>query len=97
MKIAGISYCPVPAGEVLIGTPEQDPLAFSDEFPQHRVSLPYDYWLAKYPVTNIEFSEFAKSTNYVTQAEKQGWAFVFNVDEMAWEKVESGAGLTLPG
>ena len=91
MEFDGLKYCQVPAGECLIGSSEDDPLAWSDEFPQHTVDIPYDYWIARFPVTNAEFKKFVDATSYVTLGEIQGWAFVFNVQTMEWEKSEGAS------
>ena len=62
MKAAEVNWLKIPAGECLIGTPENDPLAWSDEFPEHTVSIPYDYWCARFPVTNRQFEQFVEAT-----------------------------------
>jgi formylglycine-generating enzyme required for sulfatase activity len=31
-----------------------------------------EYWIGKYPITNMEFSEFVKDSGYITDAEKEG-------------------------
>ncbi len=62
----------VPAGEFLMGSDKaQDPLAFDDELPQHRLHLP-EYWIGKYPVTVAQFAAFVKATGYKTTAEQRG-------------------------
>jgi formylglycine-generating enzyme required for sulfatase activity len=38
--------------------------------PQHTIEIPYDYWMARYPVTNDQFVSFINETNYVTIAEE---------------------------
>lgn len=35
-----------------------------DEKPQHACDLPYDYWMAKYPVTVAQFRAFVKESGY---------------------------------
>ena len=45
-------------------------LAYDDEKPQHTVEIPYDYWLARYPVTNEQFAKFVKETAYKFSLEK---------------------------
>src|SRR5579885_2595239 len=58
---SGIEYitpplCTVPAGPFLMGSdPKKDGQAFSDEQPQHRVTLPA-YQIAAYPVTVAEYT-----------------------------------------
>ncbi len=44
----------VPAGEFIMGAPEQEADREVDEGPQHRVSLP-DFWMARYPTTQAQW------------------------------------------
>jgi formylglycine-generating enzyme required for sulfatase activity len=88
IKIGGMEFVRVPKGEFVMGSREENELAFGDEFPQHRLEIPYDYWIAKFPVTYREFGEFVGATSHVTRAEKEGWCFVWNGKEDKWEKVE---------
>ena len=44
-----------------------------------------EYWIGKYPVTVEEFNEFIKETGYKTQAEKQGYAEIWNPLKKDWE------------
>ena len=87
LKFADIQFLKILAGDCLIGTPESDPLAFSDEHPEHTYTIPYDYWIARFPVTNRQFEQFVEATAALTRAEKVGWAYVFNPQEMKWEQV----------
>lgn len=53
----------VPAGDFLMGSGEDDPMAEDDEKPQHRVYLD-TFYIARYPVTNAEFQGFVQATGY---------------------------------
>jgi formylglycine-generating enzyme required for sulfatase activity len=54
----------ISAGEFLMGSDsEQDPNARDDEQPQHRLYLP-NYYLAKTPVTNAQYSAFVLATGH---------------------------------
>jgi len=54
----------IPAGEFLMGSdPQQDKFAFDDEQPQHTLYLP-DYYLARTPVTNAQYSPFVQATGH---------------------------------
>lgn len=88
LRIGGCDYQWIPRGPCLIGSPAGDPFADEDEFPQHTVEFPYDYWCDRLPVTNRDFQQFVNETGYVTLSEKIGWAYVFvpGVDE--WQKIE---------
>lgn len=86
--ISGEEYFLIPRGAALIGSLEDSPGADSDEFPQHTISFLYDYWCARFSVTNAQFGKFAEETGFVTLAEKIGWAYVFNPRVDKWEKTE---------
>ena len=51
--------------------------ADKDEYPKHKVTLT-SFWIDVTEVTNTQFSEFVKATNYITTAEK-------NID---WEELK---------
>ena len=44
--------------------------AQKDEYPKHKVSLK-SFWMDKTEVTNAQFAQFIKETNYITTAEKK--------------------------
>jgi formylglycine-generating enzyme required for sulfatase activity len=53
-----------------------------DGFPQDREGPIRDvalapYWIDPVAVTNARFAEFVEATGHVTQAEREGWSFVF--------------------
>jgi formylglycine-generating enzyme required for sulfatase activity len=51
----------IPAGEFLMGSdPQKDPDAEPEEQPQHTLHLP-DYYLAKTPVTNLQYMTFVQA------------------------------------
>jgi formylglycine-generating enzyme required for sulfatase activity len=47
-----------------MGSKDDNPIAYDAEKPQHTVELPYDYWLARLPVTNDQFAMFVESAPY---------------------------------
>ena len=54
----------VPAGEFLMGSAvPRDKHAYDDELPPHSVYLP-DFYIGKYPVTNVEYQAFVRSTGH---------------------------------
>jgi formylglycine-generating enzyme required for sulfatase activity len=85
---AGLRFVRIPKGKFIMGSREDDELAWEDEKPQHTFELPYDYWVGIFPVSVADFREFVQSTAYVTRAEKEGWCWVWNVEEMRWEKTQ---------
>jgi formylglycine-generating enzyme required for sulfatase activity len=68
--IAGIEFARIPAGKFLMGSKDDNKLAFDDEKPQHTVEIPYDYWMARYPVTNDQFAKFVEASAYRFSVEK---------------------------
>lgn len=53
----------IPAGKFVMGSKPENKLAGDDEKPQHTVDIPYDYRIARTPVTNAKFREFAEARN----------------------------------
>jgi formylglycine-generating enzyme required for sulfatase activity len=60
----GMEFVRVPAGKFLMGSKDDNKWAWDDEKPQHAVEIPYDYWMARYPVTNDQFARFIEETAY---------------------------------
>jgi iron(II)-dependent oxidoreductase len=71
-RFGNIDFVPIPKGKFVMGSKEDNPIAFNNEMPQHTVEIPYDYWITRYPVTTVQFGEFVNTTKYVTTAEKEG-------------------------
>jgi len=59
-----LGFVLIPAGKFLMGSSKKYPDAVGDEKPQHVVELPYDYYLARYPVTVAQFHTFVEETEY---------------------------------
>ncbi len=49
----GMEFMPVPAGKFIMGSKDS---GLDDEKPQHTVDIPYAYWMARYPITNEQYS-----------------------------------------
>jgi formylglycine-generating enzyme required for sulfatase activity len=86
----GIPTVRIPRGSFLMGSQDDNPMAWDDEKPQHRLEIPYDFWIGKHPVTSAGFAEFVGSTSHRTRAEREGWCWVWRVDGGEWGKVEGG-------
>jgi formylglycine-generating enzyme required for sulfatase activity len=62
LMISGIEFCHIPAGPFLMGSNirireyEED-----DKRPQHSVDIPYDYWMARFPITNAQYNTFMQA------------------------------------
>jgi formylglycine-generating enzyme required for sulfatase activity len=61
--IDGMEFVRVPAGKFLMGSTANNELASDSERLQHTVEIGYDYWIARYPVTNEQFAQFVATTN----------------------------------
>jgi formylglycine-generating enzyme required for sulfatase activity len=72
LVIGGIEFVRVPKGNFVMGSKYDNTLAYESEKPQHTVEITYDYWMAKFILTNSQFAEFIKTTNHITTAEKEG-------------------------
>ncbi|MBN8658291.1 MAG: SUMF1/EgtB/PvdO family nonheme iron enzyme [Anaerolineae bacterium] len=58
----GIEVVRVPAGKFTMGS-SRDKVggAYENSKPQHIVDIPYDYWIARYPITNELYNHFLKT------------------------------------
>jgi formylglycine-generating enzyme required for sulfatase activity len=54
MKVAGMEFCFVPAGEFWMGENEKE----------HPVNIPYPYAIGRLPVSNAQFAEFVQAGGY---------------------------------
>jgi formylglycine-generating enzyme required for sulfatase activity len=54
----------IPAGKFIMGSKEGE--GYDDERPQHELNLPYDYWMAKYPVTVAQYRAFVAASGHKT-------------------------------
>ena len=58
----GMQFLRVERGEFLMGSAEDDPSRIiSDEQPQHVVNIPYDYWIARVPVSNEMYNSYVEA------------------------------------
>ena len=55
----GMEFMRVPAGKFLMGSTKENKLAHTREQPQHSVNISYDYWMARFPVTNEHYNAYA--------------------------------------
>lgn len=94
----------IPAGEFIMGTSDSQfeeitkekashKITFKHEQPQHTVYLD-SFYMDKYEVTNTQFEKFVKETGYLTDAEKEGWGYVWEGTNV-WPRI-SGANWRTP-
>lgn len=50
--LAGLEFVLVPKGKFIMGG------TGSDELPKGKINIPYDYWMARFPVTNAQYNQF---------------------------------------
>ncbi len=82
----GIEFVRVPAGKFLMGSKDDNPLAFDDEKPQHTVDIEVEFWIGRFPVTNAQFAAFVQTENYRTSAEERGSGNAYDGKE--WKEVK---------
>ena len=58
-----MAFMPVPAGKFLMGSREDDEMAYDNEYPQHTVEIPYEYYIGRFPVTNADYTKYSKAAS----------------------------------
>jgi formylglycine-generating enzyme required for sulfatase activity len=78
----------VPSGSFIMGSEHiyVDQYKWTYELPQHQVTIDYSYYIGSTEVTLVQFALFVDETGYVTDAEKQGWAFNAGI-EKGWHDI----------
>jgi formylglycine-generating enzyme required for sulfatase activity len=74
---SGMEFVLIPAGRFLMGSPANEPGRAENEGPQRQVQITKPFYLGKYEVKVGEFREFVKATQYKTDAETKGGAFIW--------------------
>jgi formylglycine-generating enzyme required for sulfatase activity/energy-coupling factor transporter ATP-binding protein EcfA2 len=62
MTLDGMEFCMVPAGPFQMGNDNKEEALFEDEYPEHLVEVPYDFFLGRYPVSAAQFREYAEAS-----------------------------------
>ncbi|MGI9455443.1 MAG: SUMF1/EgtB/PvdO family nonheme iron enzyme, partial [Aeoliella sp.] len=73
----------LPTGSFRMGSHDT---TYADQRPVHRVALD-GFWLDTHPITNEQFAEFVKLTEYETTAEQRGSSLVFYRNSGKWQEV----------
>lgn len=85
LNIGGLDFMRVPAGKFVMGSKDDNELAADWEKPQHTVELTYDYWMAKFILTNEKYAEYlGKKKHPVSDWQKKKDHPVVNV---SWNDV----------
>jgi formylglycine-generating enzyme required for sulfatase activity len=75
-----IAWCDVPAGPFLMGSTNDDKMAYDDEKPQHRnETITTGYLISRYAITNAQFAPFVEAGGY---GERRYWT------KAGWERKE---------
>jgi formylglycine-generating enzyme required for sulfatase activity len=86
LDINGVTFdfARVPPGRFTMGSPHHyvDEYNWTYEMPAREVTIDYPYYIGVTEVTVEQFRLFVEQTGYLTDAEKQGRAYV--ADEKAW-------------
>ncbi|MCB0176562.1 MAG: SUMF1/EgtB/PvdO family nonheme iron enzyme, partial [Anaerolineae bacterium] len=69
ITVNNMEFCYIPPGPFMMGSPDEDDMASSNEKPLHEVDIPYGYWLSRYPVTVAQFKEFVELSGHQPQDE----------------------------
>lgn len=68
----GFEWVKIPAGEFIMGSDrDKDPDTRDIETPQHSVYLD-DFWISRFPITNLQYKQFVDDTGYVTPRHWEG-------------------------
>ena len=81
----------VPAGKFLMGSDTSERFRTRDarESPRREVTITRDFHMGICEVTRGQFAAFAADAKYLTQAEREGWAFAW--DGRKWDKVRGAS------
>ena len=83
----------IPGGTFIMGTNDAQGFVTDGEGPVRRVTI-NKYCISRTVVTNDQFAAFVSATGYITEAERFGWSFVFDLllIESARAKIIGSAG-----
>jgi formylglycine-generating enzyme required for sulfatase activity len=70
----------IPGGEFVMGNEG----AYVDELPKHEVNMS-SFYLDAHEITNAQFAEFVRATEYVTRAERDGHCWAYFSGETDWQ------------
>lgn len=65
----------VPAGQFMMGSPEDEPGRYANESPQHYVNIAQSFLLGLTEVTVAQFRQFVQATDYQTDGERDSGSF----------------------
>ncbi len=80
--VTGMTFVWIPEGCFRMGSEEAEQGRDRDEGPSHEVCLD-GFWIGQREVTREEFRRFVEASGYVTDAEREGYSWVYTG---SWEK-----------
>ena len=81
--VGGLEFVRVPAGKFVMGSKDENELAYDNEKPQHTVDISYDCWMARFIMTNEQYAQYlGKEIHPVKDWQKRKDHPVVNV---SWE------------
>jgi formylglycine-generating enzyme required for sulfatase activity len=90
LSVGGVDFnlVRIDPGTFIMGSEHNyvDRYKWTYELPRHQVTIDYSYYMGSTEVTLEQFTLFADETGYVTDAEKQGWAFNAS-NEKGWHDI----------
>lgn len=81
-----INMVRIPAGTFEMGSPEDEEGRFDNEGPLHKVKILRPFFIGATEVIVALFKQFIHETSYATDAEREGWAWIWEGKE--WTKKE---------
>ncbi len=64
LDVDHIEWCHIPAGDFIMGSGDDDDLAYDNEKPQPTYRIRHAYDICTYPITNAQFEQFVKDKGY---------------------------------
>lgn len=64
LNIDDMQFCFIPRGHFFLGSTENDSLAYDREKGAGSYTVEHDYWLARFPVTVLQFNQFIEETDF---------------------------------
>ncbi len=65
-----LQFVRVPGGKFIMGSRVDNELAYKSEKPQQTVEIPSDYWISRYLITNMQYSDFVIQTGKASKNEE---------------------------
>lgn len=80
----------IPSGKFLMGAKDDDLDGLDHEKPQQNIYI-NSFYIDKTEITNQMFSRFIEETDFQTEAEKKGGAWVYNSETNKWEFIDGAS------